>query len=276
MTTEAWRSAPRTVDAMVKWPGSQELEHTGWTLANETTLPLVQEIMKYPARLARMPGAMQMSEQGDGLEIDYFIDNFDWTGVKTLVDVGGAHGSAAIAIARKCPSVSCVVQDLPFVLATGKVPEDVADRVEFMPHDFYTPQPVKGADIYFFRWIFHNWSDKFAINILRNLIPALKKGAKIIANEFLLPEPGMLSPYKERGPTVSYDIDAMLVTLVNLLCSNFDLSMKQLMNAKEREMDEWTALFAAADPGFKLKSVEVPEGSKLAVLQIVWEGDSYA
>lgn len=36
--------------------------------------------MKHPQRLARMLGAMQMSEQGDGLEIDHFIDNFDWTG----------------------------------------------------------------------------------------------------------------------------------------------------------------------------------------------------
>ena len=52
--------------------------------------------------------------------------------------------------------------------------------------------------------------------------------------------------------------------------------MKQMMNAKEREMDEWVALFAAADPGFNLTSVQVPQGSKLAVLQVVWEGASYA
>jgi hypothetical protein len=48
-----------------------------------------------------------------------------------------------------------------------------------MQHDFFTPQPVKDADIYLYRWIFHNWDDEKSISILRNLIPALKKGAMI-------------------------------------------------------------------------------------------------
>lgn len=78
------------------------------------------------------------------------------------------------------------------MLATAKAPEDVSDRVELMPQNFHTLQPIKAADIHFLRWILYNWSDKFAINILRNLIPAWKKGAKIMANEFLLPEPGVL------------------------------------------------------------------------------------
>ena len=68
-----------------------------------------------------------------------------------------------------------------------------------MAHDFNTPQPVKGADIYFFRWIFHDWSDKYVIKVLRALIPALKKGARIVANDKLLPEPGGLSPYQEQA-----------------------------------------------------------------------------
>ena len=30
MCNEEWRAAPRVVDAMAKWPGSEEPEHTGW------------------------------------------------------------------------------------------------------------------------------------------------------------------------------------------------------------------------------------------------------
>ena len=198
MCTEAWRSAPRLVDAMIKWPDSQEPAETAWALANNATAPLPQEIFKYPDRVQRIPGAMQMAEQGDGLEPKHFVNAFDWTGIKTFVDVGGAHGSVSFEVARKVPSVKCIVQDLPLILSTAKAPADVEQRIEYMPHDFHTPQPVKGADIYFFRWIYHNWSDKYAISILKNLIPALKKGAKIVANEFLLPEPGVLSPYQER------------------------------------------------------------------------------
>jgi hypothetical protein len=39
--------------------------------------------------------------------------------------------------------------------AEAGIPEELRSRVSFMPYDFFTPQPVCGADVYFFRWIFH-------------------------------------------------------------------------------------------------------------------------
>jgi chemotaxis methyl-accepting protein methylase len=48
-------------------------------------------------------------------------------------------------------------------------------QLDFKPHGFFTEQPVKNADVYFLRSILHNWSDKYAIEILTNLIPALKE-----------------------------------------------------------------------------------------------------
>lgn len=62
-------------------------------------------------------------------------------------------------------------------------------RVRFMEHDFFTPQPVKGADAYFFRLIFHDWPDQECVEILRNLVPALKNGASILICDIVLPEP---------------------------------------------------------------------------------------
>ena len=41
--------------------------------------------------------------------------------------------------------------------------------------------------MYYFRSIFHNWSDKYYIKILQMLIPALKKGARVIIHERILP-----------------------------------------------------------------------------------------
>ena len=66
-----------------------------------------------------------------------------------------------------------------------------------MPYDFFTEQPVKDADVYLFRWIFHNWSDGYCINILRNLIPALKNGAMVVINDHCLPEPGTMGQWQE-------------------------------------------------------------------------------
>ncbi|KAI3399734.1 hypothetical protein diail_5801 [Diaporthe ilicicola] len=113
--------------------------------------------------------------------------------------VGGSQGFTCFAIARKFPSLSFVVQDLPPVIeaAQKEVPPDLASRTKFMAHDFLTEQPVHGADVYFFRWIFHNWSDKYCVKILRNLIPALKPGAKVVINDNVLPKPGVLSQWQE-------------------------------------------------------------------------------
>jgi hypothetical protein len=200
MCNEEWRAAPRVVDAMAKWPGSEEPEHTGWVLANNATGSLTQEIFNHPERLQRLPGAMQMAESGDGLQPKFCVDHLDWAGVQTFVDVGGAGGSVCFEVAKKVPSVKCIVQDLPFIIGMANPPPDVASHIEYMPHDFFTPQPVKGAEIYFLRWVLHDWSDKYALKILRNLIPALKKGARIVLNEAVLPPPGILSPYQEQFP----------------------------------------------------------------------------
>ena len=63
-------------------------------------------------------------------------------------------------------------------------------NIQFQKYDFFTPQVVKDADVYLYRWIFHNWQDEQSIQILRAAIPALKPGAKILINDGCLPVPG--------------------------------------------------------------------------------------
>jgi len=48
-----------------------------------------------------------------------------------------------------------------------------------------------------------------------------------------------------------------------------------MLNAKERDAESWISLIHAADPGFKLRSIDMPLGAKLAVIEIVWVGESY-
>lgn len=99
-----------------------------------------------------------------------------------------------IALAKAFPSIKFVVQDLPGVLENAErdVPKDIESRIEFMGHNFFEEQPVKNADIYLFRWVFHNWSDKYSVRMLRNLVPALKPGATVVVCDTVLPEPGVL------------------------------------------------------------------------------------
>jgi hypothetical protein len=44
-----------------------------------------------------------------------------------------------------------------------------------------------------------------------------------------------------------------------------------LTNSKEREQEEWRALFEQADPRFKWLGATLPQGSCLWILDTVWE-----
>lgn len=92
------------------------------------------------------------------------------------------------------------MQDLPKVVAggPGKVPAELQDRITFEAHDFYTEQTVKNADVYFFRWICHNQSDKYGVRMLQALIPALKPGARIVINDNCLKPVGEEDPWDEK------------------------------------------------------------------------------
>jgi hypothetical protein len=72
-------------------------------------------------------------------------------------------------------------------------------NIEWMQHDYFTPQPVHGADVYLYRFVFHNQYDDKATETLRAAIPALKKGARILINDEILPEPGKIRWRNERA-----------------------------------------------------------------------------
>ena len=55
---------------------------------------------------------------------------------------------------------------------------------------------------------------------------------------------------------------------------NFDLIVKQMVNGKERDAEGWVALFHAADSRFRLKDFRLPAGSKLAVIEAIWDGET--
>ncbi|KAI0838918.1 S-adenosyl-L-methionine-dependent methyltransferase [Hypoxylon sp. FL0890] len=257
-TNDLWQAAAHTCEAWEKYPMSEEPNETGFAVANQTDKSIYEVFAQNPERARRFGNAMTSFTQGAGYELRHVVDNIPWADYQngTVVDIGGSKGIVSFAIARAHPSLSFVVQDMEPVIAAAKaeVPADVAGRVEFMAHDFLTEQPVRGADVYFLRWILHNWSDKYSIKILRNLIPALKPGAKIIVNDNVLPQPGTISKFQEKR------LRAM------------DLTMTEIQNSHEREVDDWKRFIQLADPRFKFQEAKKPEGSNLWILTVVWSG----
>ncbi len=50
-------------------------------------------------------------------------------------------------------------------------------------HNFFPPQPVKGAAVYFLRMILHDWSDAKCQEILKNLRAAASPTSKVVVFE---------------------------------------------------------------------------------------------
>jgi len=176
-------------------------------------------IKKDPKRQQQFIDAMSYSHLHSSYSMNHLIDNFDFgaIGHGTILDVGGSHGQVSIAIARRFPDVKCIVQDLPDTIngLGSRVPEDLKDRISGMDYDFLTPQPVKEADIYLFRWILHDWSDKYCVKMLQSLIPALKKGAKIVISDICIPQPKQLGISADRSlrsvnPIFAHHVDHVI------------------------------------------------------------------
>jgi hypothetical protein len=63
-----------------------------------------------------------------------------------VVDIGGGRGQSLLLIQKETSNgfgtgTKMILQDRPVVLDT--IPQEMVPDIEKMPHDFYTPQPVK-------------------------------------------------------------------------------------------------------------------------------------
>ncbi|KAF2973069.1 hypothetical protein GQX73_g501 [Xylaria multiplex] len=255
---DVWPSATRMLDAWGKWDFSQDPDKTGFNLVENTTSSYFQSMRSNEKRRKAFSNVMSymQSRPGFGSGYSHMISAFDWNSVSKVIDIGGGLGDTGAYIVQNTSKTHYVVQDLPDVIeeAIGRgMYTELADRLTFMGHDFFQPQPMQNADAYFLRWILHDWSDPQAMNILRCLIPALKPGAHVIIQEFVIPPRGTLSFYHEKS----------------IRC--MDLAMAATFNSKERDIEAWIHLFQSTDPRFKFAESNIANGSNMAIIRFTWD-----
>ena len=56
----------------------------------------------------------------------------------------------------------------------------------FLGHDFFTPQPVKDAAIFLLRNIIHDWSDKYCVQIMRQLRESATPDTRLVIVDNLM------------------------------------------------------------------------------------------
>jgi sterigmatocystin 8-O-methyltransferase len=114
--------------------------------------------------------------------IDSTLDTYDWTSFEKgdkIIDVGGGVGHVAACVARKVkPDVEIIVQDRPTVVEQGRTIH--GHIVDLQPHDFFGEQPIKGAKMYYLRFILHDWPDSICRTILRNIVSAMTSESKLL------------------------------------------------------------------------------------------------
>ncbi|KAL2269640.1 hypothetical protein VTJ83DRAFT_1824 [Remersonia thermophila] len=266
---DLFAAAAHVLPALEAHPEATSLTRAGFQFAFNTVdrEPMFATFGKDPMRAKRFGRAMVSLTGGEGYEPSYFVDvekgGYDLRDVDekegTFVDVGGSHGFICVDLAKRYKKMRFVVQDLPKMIDSAPKPisEDpqVAERITLQPHDFFTEQVVKDADVYYFRWIIHNYSTPYAVKILKNLVPALKPGARIIINDHCLREPGQENPWDER------------------VMRRMDVVMLALLNAQERTEEEFKALFAAAHEGFVFQGVRRAKGCRMSIIEAVWQPD---
>ncbi|OAL38833.1 hypothetical protein AYO20_02039 [Fonsecaea nubica] len=108
-----------------------------------------------------------------------------------LVDIGGGVGNTLKKVLdeyRQLDPGNVVLQDQTDVIAMAEKEKIPPEGVKLMEHDFWTEQPVKGAKAYFFRRVFHDYSDELCAKALNQVIPAMAADSRVLIADMLLPE----------------------------------------------------------------------------------------
>ena len=138
--------------------------------------------------------------------------------------------------------------------APAQLPETLKNRIDFAVHDFFTPQTMEPPPaIFLLRFVLHNWSDKYAISILKNLVPAMRKDSKVLIYEYVLED----GPVTEMSARFGFQMDGIMATF---------------FNAQERTAREFECLLNTADEGYVLDAVRRPKGSTMSIVEVGWSG----
>jgi O-methyltransferase domain/Dimerisation domain len=169
---------------------------------------------------------------------------YDFSEIRTLVDVAGGHGRLLGGILEATPALKGVLFDLPHVLERargGDTLKSVASRCEFVSGDFF--ESVPHADGYIMKHIIHDWYDDEATKILSNIEKAMDPDGRVLLIEMVL------------GEANEPDLGKVM-----------DIEMLVSPGGKERTAEEYRELFARA--GLKMTRI-VPTKSPYSVIEAV-------
>jgi hypothetical protein len=178
-----------------------------------------------------------------GPETQAMIDAYDYSGVNTLVDIGGGNGTVLSAVLGKNPAMKGILYDLPDVIERAKknlADAGLASRCQTIPGSFFEAAPP-GGDAYQMRHIIHDWTDEQCHTILGHIRKVIPKTGRLLVIEMVIKPGNEFQPAKW-----------------------LDLNMLVLPGGRERTEAEYRDMYAKA--GFCLERV-VPTPTEVSVIE---------
>ena len=188
-------------------------------------------------------GAMQ---EHSASRVAAVVEAYDFSGLGTIIDVGGGRGSLIAGILMAYPTVRGVLFDQAAVIAGAHAvlaPSGVAERCRVVGGSFFESVPP-GGDAYILSVVIHDWDDEPASVILGNCRRAMPTSSRLLLIERVLPD---------RPAAASH-----LTSYLN------DLNMLHSLSGRERSEAEYRTLLARS--GFRLARV-VATQSPFAVVE---------
>lgn len=176
-------------------------------------------------------------------------EGYDFDGVKTIVDIGGGHGTLLIDLLTAHPHLSGTVYDLPHVVEGAKTAIEaagLADRLYAVGGDCFAHVPP-GADAYITKSFIHSFDDEQASSILKTIRQAMPPHGRVLVCEMVLPD--------DNEPHFGKLLDIEMLT--------------QSADGRDRTQDQFRELFASA--GLTLRKVHDTD-SPVSVIEGVANG----
>ncbi len=125
--------------------------------------------------------------------IDLLIDQYDFTPLTNLVDLGGGQGSLLIKLLTRYPHLHGTVFDRKEVIDSSDwttiknaLPETIATRLDTLPGSFFDHIPA-GFDGYLLSRVLLNWDEDQVLAILRQCANAMNDHSTLLIFDFYLP-----------------------------------------------------------------------------------------
>jgi len=148
-------------------------------------VPIFEHLARDTEAAAILNEAMTSTSSIDANAV---VQAYDFSRIRTLVDVGGGHGLMLATVLKANPHMRGILFELPHAIdgaAALLTREGVADRCELVGGDFFRSVP-EGGDAYMLKLVVHDWDDDRALQILRNCHRVMPRKTRLILVDYVL------------------------------------------------------------------------------------------